>query len=169
MTVIKNKSIFIVVLLLISSNDLFSQTVLSEIEKAIIRSVKSSKEQSINFLEKVVNINSGTLNKVGVKKVGYIFKSEFDKIGFKTKWIDMPDEMNRAGHMFAFKHGSKGKKLLLIGHLDTVFEENSPFQTFIKKDSIALAPGGNDMKGGNVVALFALKALHESELWDTSL
>tara|TARA_X000001036_G_scaffold429867_1_gene461702 strand:+ start:2460 stop:3770 length:1311 start_codon:yes stop_codon:yes gene_type:complete len=168
MTVIKNKSIFIVVLLLISSNDLFSQTVLSEIEKAIIKSVKSSKEQSINFLEKVVNINSGTLNKVGVKKVGYVFKSEFDKIGFKTKWIDMPDEMNRAGHMFAFKHGSKGKKLLLIGHLDTVFEENSPFQTFIKKDSIALAPGGNDMKGGNVVALFALKALHELNLLNNS-
>ena len=80
----------------------------------------------------------------------------------------MPDEMNRAGHMFAFKHGSKGKKLLLIGHLDTVFEENSPFQTFIKKDSIALAPGGNDMKGGNVVALYALKALNELNLLNNS-
>ena len=80
----------------------------------------------------------------------------------------MPDEMNRAGHMFAYKNGSKGKKLLLIGHLDTVFEENSPFQNFVRKDSIAFAPGGNDMKGGNVIALFALKALYELNLLNDS-
>ncbi|MBL30388.1 MAG: peptidase M20 [Flavobacteriaceae bacterium] len=144
--------------------NVFSQTRLNKIEKKIIKKVKSKKEEAINFLEKVVNINSGTLNKIGVKKVGFEFKSEFDKIGFQTKWIEMPKEMNRAGHMFAYKKGSKGKKLLLIGHLDTVFEENSPFQTFERKDSIALAPGGNDMKGGNVVALYALKSLYELNL-----
>ena len=144
--------------------NVFSQTRLNKIEKKIIKKVKSKKEEAINFLEKVVNINSGTLNKIGVKKVGFEFKSEFDKIGSQTKWIEMPKEMNRAGHMFAYKKGSKGKKLLLIGHLDTVFEENSPFQTFERKDSIALAPGGNDMKGGNVVALYALKSLYELNL-----
>ena len=164
-----NRRKFLIILILLAFNyNLKSQTFLSQIEKEIIKLVKENKEESINFLEKVVNINSGTLNKIGVKKVGYEFKSAFDKIGFKTKWIDMPDEMNRAGHMFAFRNGSKGKKLLLIGHLDTVFEENSTFQTFVRKDSIAFAPGGNDMKGGNVVALYALKALYQLNLLNDS-
>ncbi|MEN8790311.1 MAG: M20/M25/M40 family metallo-hydrolase, partial [Flavobacteriaceae bacterium] len=73
--------------------------------------------------------------------------------------------MNRAGHLFAETSGSKGVKLLLIGHLDTVFENDSPFQRFEKvNDSIAKAPGGNDMKGGNVIVLYALKALQEHGL-----
>ena len=81
----------------------------------------------------------------------------------------MPAEMNRAGHLFAETSGEKGKKLLLIGHIDTVFEEDSPFQSFERiNDSIAKAPGGNDMKGGNVIILYALKALHENGLLDNA-
>ncbi len=119
----------------------------------------------MSFLEKVVNINSGTLNLKGVKEVGDIFDSAFQEIGFQTEWIDMPVEMNRAGHLFASIDGNKGKKLLLIGHLDTVFEENSPFQAFERiNDSIAYGPGANDMKGGDVVVLYALKALADLNL-----
>ena len=76
----------------------------------------------------------------------------------------MPEEMNRAGHLFARIDGKRGKKLLLIGHLDTVFEADSPFQTFERDGDFAYAPGGNDMKGGDVVILFALRALHELNL-----
>ena len=110
-------------------------------------------------------MNSGTLNKEGVREVGNVFADAFEEIGFDSRWIPMPEEMNRAGHLFAEIKGNKGKKLLLIGHLDTVFEENSPFQTFkMVNDSIAHAPGGNDMKGGDVIVLYALKALHENNL-----
>jgi glutamate carboxypeptidase len=81
----------------------------------------------------------------------------------------MPTEMNRAGHLVAERSGSKGKKLLLIGHLDTVFEADHPLQKFkMLNDSIAEAPGGNDMKGGDVILLFALKALHENGLLNDS-
>ena len=142
----------------------FSQTKLSGLEKKILKQVNVNQEDAILFLEKVVNINSGTLNTKGVKMVGNVFSDAFDDLNFSTEWIEMPKEMNRAGHLFAFKKGVKGKKLLLIGHLDTVFEENSPFQTFERKDTIAYAPGGNDMKGGNVVMLYALKALHDLKL-----
>ena len=142
----------------------FSQTKLSGLEKKILKQVNVNQEDAIIFLEKVVNINSGTLNTKGVKMVGNVFSDAFDDLNFSTEWIEMPKEMNRAGHLFAFKKGVKGKKLLLIGHLDTVFEENSPFQTFERKDTIAYAPGGNDMKGGNVVMLYALKALHDLKL-----
>lgn len=138
---------------------------LSRTEKKIIKSIEANNAEAIQFLEKVVNINSGTLNLEGVKKVGSEFSNAFESIGFDTKWIPMPEELNRAGHLFAETKGSKGKKIILIGHLDTVFEEDSPFQTFTRiNDSIAHAPGGNDMKGGNVIILYALKALQENNL-----
>ncbi|NHF58149.1 M20 family metallopeptidase [Flavobacteriaceae bacterium TP-CH-4] len=134
-------------------------------EKKLVKSIENNNADAIAFLEKVVNINSGTLNASGVKEVGMVFREAFEDIGFETSWIDMPAEMNRAGHLFAETKGGKGKKLLLIGHLDTVFEEDSPFQQFeMVNDSIAHAPGGNDMKGGNVIVLYALKALHENGL-----
>lgn len=152
-------------LLIFCSVTALSAQKLSKIEKKIIKSVEANNEEAIGFLEEVVNINSGSLNMAGVKRVGAIFGTAFDNIGMETTWIPMPQEMNRAGHLFAETTGKKGKRLLLIGHLDTVFEEDSPFQSFTRiNDSIAHAPGGNDMKGGNVIILYALKALQESNL-----
>ena len=161
----KNLLFFLVV---ITQLNCYGQTKLSRLEKKILKQVSLNQENAIIFLEKVVNINSGTLNKKGVRMVGDVFRNAFDDINFSTQWMEMPEEMNRAGHLFAYKKGSKGKKLLLIGHLDTVFEENSPFQTFERRDSIAYAPGGNDMKGGNVVMLYALKALDDLNLLNKS-
>ncbi len=158
------KTKYSLIALLFVTLNIFSQKV-SKIEKKILSSVTKNNKEAIQFLEDVVNINSGTLNLEGVKKVGFIFKDAFNAINFDTQWIEMPTELNRAGHLFAETNGSKGKKLLLIGHLDTVFEEDSPFQKFeMLNDSIAHAPGGNDMKGGNVIILYALKALQENGL-----
>ncbi len=159
-----HKSLSLILLILFVSTSLRSQK-LSRTERKIVEKVKSLDQESISFLEKVVNINSGTLNKKGVKEVGEVFSTAFNEIGFETKWINMPEEMNRAGHLFASVDGDKGKKLLLIGHLDTVFEENSPFQAFERfNDSMAYGPGANDMKGGDVIVLYALKALADLNL-----
>jgi len=137
---------------------------LSRTEKKILKSIEANNDEAIQLLKDVVNINSGTMNHEGVKKVGDIFGEAFKNIGFKTNWYDM-SEVNRSGHLFAETSGNKGKKLLLIGHLDTVFEVDSPFQEFkMINDSIAHAPGGNDMKGGNVIMLYALKALADNGL-----
>lgn len=135
---------------------------LADDERAVLRHVTENHQASIQFLEKTVNINSGTQNPKGVRSVGMIYKKFLEDIGFETRWIDMPDDMNRGGHLIGEIKGSKGKKLLLIGHIDTVFEEDSPFQQWQLKDSIAIGPGANDMKGGNMVMLFALKALYEA-------
>ena len=136
-------------------------------EKAILNRVSKNNDAAIDFLKKAVNINSGTLNLDGVGEVGALFDDAFFELGFDTRWVEMPEEMNRAGHFFAETKGNKGKKLLLIGHLDTVFEADSPFQEFkMVNDSIAHAPGGNDMKGGDVIVLFALRALQEQGLLD---
>jgi len=82
---------------------------LSRTEKKIVEKVKAMDEASIDFLEKVVNINSGTMNLEGVKKVGDEFSTAFQTIGFETEWIEMPKEMNRAGHLFARIQGKKEK------------------------------------------------------------
>ncbi len=157
--------LFLAMIVLIAIPFLSSAQKLSRTENKIIASVEKNNEEAIRFLEKVVNINSGTLNAKGVKEVGMVFKEAFDGLDFTTRWMAMPPELNRAGHLFAEKSGKKGKKLLIIGHLDTVFEENSPFQRFERiNDSTAHAPGGNDMKGGDVIVLYALKALHEQGL-----
>jgi glutamate carboxypeptidase len=154
----------IVSLLLLFCTVSVSAQKLTRTEKKILKSIEINNAEAIQFLKDVVNINSGTMNHEGVKKVGDVFGKAFDEIGFETNWYDM-SEVNRSGHLFAETSGKKGKKLLLIGHLDTVFEADSPFQEFkMINDSIAHAPGGNDMKGGNVIMLYALKALADNGL-----
>lgn len=137
---------------------------LNKIEQKILKQVENNNDEAVLLLEKVVNINSGTLNLEGVKKVGDVFSEEFQKIGFTPTWKTMPDEVGRAGHLFCELNTGKvkGKKILLIGHLDTVFEENSPFQTAHKENNKLYGPGVGDMKGGDIIILYALKALYNT-------
>ncbi len=129
-------------------------------EQKMIDYLREHEQEQIDFLEKAVNINSGTMNHNGVKAVGMQLKQELDALGFETRWITMPDSLQRAGHLFAEIKGGSGKTILLIGHLDTVFEEDHEFQSFSKDGNIAKGPGANDMKAGNVMILYALKAMH---------
>ena len=157
----------LLVILSLGCFSLSAQT-LTKKEKEILKHIDANYDQSLAFLEKTVNINSGTFNTKGVREVGTLFDNEFKKIGFDTHWIDMPAEMKRAGHLFAEHKGTKGKRLLLIGHLDTVFEPDSPFQKWVANDSVAFAPGANDMKSGDVIILYALKALMDAKVLDQS-
>jgi glutamate carboxypeptidase len=138
---------------------------LTATERKLVASVQHRMPQTEQLLERVVNINSGTLNVAGVREVGQVFRQEFDALGFKTEWVAMPAAMQRAGHLVAQHPGKKGKKLFLIGHLDTVFELDMPFTKFTRlNDSLATGQGVNDMKGGDVVILAALQALHANGL-----
>ena len=131
---------------------------LSENEKAMVAWVDAHQDEAIALLEKTVNIGSGTMNHAGVRAVGDVMAGELDALGLETRWIDMPEEMNRAGHLFATKKG-QGQRFLLIGHLDTVFEADDDFQAFTRDGNIATGPGIADMKDGNAVIVYALKAL----------
>ena len=162
------KSILTFTILLLISTAIFSQK-LSPIEAKIIAQVNAQLPQTEALLKKVVNINSGTLNKEGVREVGAIFRKEFDDLGFKTEWISLPDSLNRAGHLVAERKGTKGKKLFLIGHLDTVFEKAMSFTPYTYlNDSTVTGQGVNDMKGGDVVLLAALKVLKDNDLLDNT-
>jgi glutamate carboxypeptidase len=132
-------------------------------EKALVRAVDSHNADALALLVKTVNINSGTLNFAGVRKVADVFRTEFESLGFTTRWVD-GSGFQRAGH-FVAEHPGSGPKLLLIGHLDTVFPLSSSFQEFRKlDDSTATGPGVIDMKGGDIIALYALRALKDAGL-----
>ncbi|MBM4188059.1 MAG: M20 family metallopeptidase [Gemmatimonadetes bacterium] len=138
---------------------------LSRAERAIAAHVQANGQSAVALLERVVNINSGTLNLPGVRRVGEVFKAEFDRLGFSTRWVDGAP-FGRAGHLIAERRG-RGPRLLLIGHLDTVFEQSSPFQRMTWIDSTrAKGPGIVDMKGGDVIIVKALEALGAAGLLD---
>jgi glutamate carboxypeptidase len=134
---------------------------LSPAERTVTRAVDSHNAEALALLERIVNINSGTMNFAGVRRVADALKPELDALGFKTRWVEGAS-FKRAGHLVA-EHPGPGPKILLIGHLDTVFEPSSPFQKFAKlNDSTATGPAVIDMKGGDVVMLFALRALKDA-------
>ena len=132
-------------------------------ERAIVDAVDAGNANALALLEQAVNINSGTHNFAGVRAVGDVFRKELDALGFKTTWIDGAG-FKRAGHLVA-DHPGPGPRVILIGHLDTVFEPDSPFQKFERiDDKTAKGPGIIDMKGGDVIIVAALKALKTSGL-----
>jgi glutamate carboxypeptidase len=169
-------------------------TTLSKEEQKVMDYIDANMPRAIALLKESVDINSGTLNIEGVKKVGAIFAREFEKANFKTKWVPMPDSLRRAGHLVAsigfnadqnaaantsaatekkssskkkteIAKTKKGKKLFLIGHLDTVFEPDMPANPFTMiNDSTATGQGVTDMKGGDVVMIIALQALQAQGL-----
>jgi glutamate carboxypeptidase len=136
---------------------------LSAGERRIVESVDRGTPAALGLLERVVDINSGTMHLDGVRAVGRALAPEFDALGFTTRWVDGA-AWGRAGHLIATRPGRAGApRLLLIGHLDTVFEPDSPFQRFERRsDSTAGGPGVIDMKGGDVIMLLALRALRDA-------
>jgi len=120
--------------------------------------IDAHNEEARAFLERIVDMNSGTMNSPGVREVADAFVPGFEALGFETEWID-GTAFERAGHLVARRSG-EGPHVLLIGHLDTVFEPDSPFQRYEARDGhIAAGPGIVDMKGGDVIILQALRAL----------
>lgn len=131
--------------------------VLSPVEAALRDFVRAHHDDDIALLERAVNISSGTQNLTGVRRVGELFGAELTALGFSVRWADMPASMHRAGHLIAERRGASGPRLLLIGHLDTVFEGEG--QRFVREDTIARGAGTSDMKGGDVAIISALRAL----------
>lgn len=143
---------------------------LNQNEKEIQKFVEKNTNEAIDLLEKIVNINSGSLNIKGNQKVGKILQKDLDKLGFNTYWVTYPKEVKRSGHLFAEMRGGKGKKITMVGHLDTVFEKDHPFQNFLRQGNKAYGPGVDDNKGGIVSMLYVMKALdHIGKLKDMNL
>lgn len=133
---------------------------LSAREQRISAAVTAGQEDAIALLARLVEQNSGTLNPAGVEAVARMLAPEFEALGFSVTWKPLP-QTGRAGHLLAVHKGSgKGKRILLIGHLDTVFERDSPFTGFRREGTRGIGPGVSDNKGGVAVMLAALHAMH---------
>ncbi|NNF26883.1 MAG: M20/M25/M40 family metallo-hydrolase [Gemmatimonadetes bacterium] len=135
-----------------------------DVGEGLSRWVKAHEADVHALLEEVVNINSGTDNHQGVRAVGAVFLERLAAIGFDAEWLEAGPTVDRAGHVRAVRRGSHdtGRTVLLIGHLDTVFEEGDPFDRFVRDGNTATGPGVADDKGGVVVLVSALEALHHA-------
>jgi glutamate carboxypeptidase len=134
---------------------------LTKVEEQIVSYIENRREAAIDLLERTVNIPSHTMNQEGVKRLGGLYATEMRALGFETRWIDQ-DEVDRAGHFVAERHGTTGKRLLLIGHLDTVLQD----EPFRREGQKAYGSGTSDMKAGNLIAIEALRALHAAGALD---
>jgi len=154
----RNSLITIIALLPLSAAPLSAQT-LTPAEQRIRTYLQQHQADEIALLAKSVDIKSQTLDLAGVRAVGQLFADHLTALGFHTRWVPMPASMHRAGHLIAERSGNSGKRLLLIGHLDTVVEGDS--LSFARIDSAtARGAGSSDMKGGDVVIIEALAALN---------
>ena len=144
---------------------LSAQNTLTPREQDLRRAIAAARDDQIAYLQRVVDIPSATLDLAGVRRVADVFRASFDSLGFTTTWVPMPVAMRRAGHLVAEHRGKAGSvRVLLIGHFDTVVEADGP--NFVRQDSMAHAVGGGDMKGGDVIILYALKALKAAGMLD---
>ncbi len=135
---------------------------------SIVSYVDAHNAEALSLVERIVNINSGTRNVDGVREVGRVLRTELDGLGFRTQWIDGA-AWQRAGHLVGERaaRAAGAPRVLLIGHLDTVFERDSPFQKFERVGRTeARGPGVIDMKGGDVVLLQALRSLAAAGVLD---
>ncbi|MBU2971673.1 M20/M25/M40 family metallo-hydrolase [Pseudoalteromonas sp. C2R02] len=145
-----------------------ANTKLDHNEKNIVKQAELAIPQALKEIEQAVNINSGSMNIEGVKQVGELAKQQLSDIGFDVQWLD-GSEFNRAGHILATHNSKKPNalKVLMIGHLDTVFAKNDDFQKFkMLSDTQAAGPGVADMKGGNTIIISAMRILKKLNLLD---
>lgn len=126
----------------------------------MVATIDAGAERDLVLLQRLVDQNSGTRNFAGVQAVSEMMRAELEPLGFKVRWVDMTAKTARAGHLVAEHVGNgKGRRLLLLGHLDTVFEKDSPFPKFARRGDTVEGPGVVDMKGGLVVMVAALRAM----------
>ena len=146
-------------------------TALVPAEQAMIASIDRHGAEDQALLEQIININSGTMNLPGVVAVKDVMAARLRALGFHATWNSMQSVTSRAGDLVADHPcpqgaGRCGKRMLLIGHMDTVFEPSSHFQKYSvvpgTNGKVVTGPGVSDMKGGLVVMLAALQAMKDA-------
>ncbi len=122
-----------------------------------IRVLNERETEMLAFLERLVNTNSGTYLREGVNQLADIIDPKLRELGFEVERLS---QTHFGDHLLARKGGPSPKRLLCVGHMDTVFPEGEtrrrPFRVAGDR---AYGPGVIDMKGGIVVLLYSLQAL----------
>jgi glutamate carboxypeptidase len=171
------KNLFYLLALLVCGSACAQSPAPDATEAAMAKTIDAGTPADIALLEKLVDINSGTMNLAGVIKVKDILEPQIAALGFTTRWVPMDQLDGRAGDLIAehpcpLGKGKCGKHILLIGHMDTVFEPSSAFQEYKVvpgiNGNVVTGPGVYDMKGGLVIMLAALRAMKAAGALDRS-
>lgn len=119
----------------------------------------------LNLLEQLVLIQSGSYNKKGVDRVGRRIAEVLAENRLDLETVRQHD---RGDHLVARSPavGREPGQMLLVGHMDTVFPQDTAFNRFKQDHAYCYGPGVADMKGGLVVGIYALKALDACGLLD---
>ncbi len=136
--------------------------------RAILKYCQADQEALVECLRKAVEIESPPNSKAGVDRLARFFAGELRRLKGKVRILGHPTA--GSGLWAEFWGDRRGRKpLLLLGHLDTVWELGTlarmPFQT---RHGRAYGPGVFDMKSGIVCALWAIRALQAHEVKPSS-
>ena len=121
--------------------------------------IMDNRSALFSLLEELVLIQSHSWNKAGVDRVSARIAAEMKPMGFSCKF----SKSSTYGDTLVARSPAwdrDKKQILITGHMDTVFPEDSGFNWYKESTTQCFGPGVADMKGGLVVGIFALKALH---------
>ncbi|WP_175639479.1 M20 family metallopeptidase [Metabacillus schmidteae] len=114
-------------------------------------------KEMLNFIERLVNIDSGSYDKQGVDQIGELLKTCYEELGFYVKVIPQKEFGN---HLVIEHKDSMNPGIVILAHMDTVFPkgtvEERPFKI---EGNRAYGPGVIDMKSSHATVLYAIKAL----------
>src|SRR5207253_1525958 len=133
--------------------------------RQVVEQAEQLMQQYLDDLKTIVNIDSGTYTKPGVDRVGAYLQERFQAFGFSTRF----DRQEQFGnHLIATHTGPAGPRILLIGHIDTVFPEGEaqrrPFTISQQNGArIATGPGVLDMKSGVLIGMYGLHILIDAQ------
>ena len=117
-------------------------------------------DEQLGLLARLVNQDSGTDDRDDVNKAGALLVEWLEPLGFD---VTRHSHERFGDHLLGVKRGSGAKRILFVGHYDTVFPSGTARQRpFRIADGRAYGPGVYDMKGGLTALLFALRAHREA-------
>ncbi|MCB6202707.1 M20 family metallopeptidase [Extibacter muris] len=130
------------------------------VQDIITQYIDSQRDAMLSLLEKMANTDSGSYTTDGVLKVAGFISDVLLPLGFD---VQMLPSSKYAPHLLARRKGSGSKKLMFLGHMDTVFDEGTAKRRpFCIEGGKAYGPGVCDMQAGIVCLLYALLALEEA-------
>ncbi len=125
--------------------------------KTLIDHIDQNEDKMLEFLKKIVNIDSGTYHKTGVDQVGNVLAERLEALDFI---VERSPQKEFGDHISGRKPGTGNYRIVFIGHMDTVFPAGTVLQRpFRIEGDRAYGPGVVDMKGGITCLLYALEAI----------
>ena len=130
---------------------------------AFTNHVLSQRASIFSLLEEMVLIQSGSHNKAGVDAVGELIQRSCRSLPVTIRTVEQPE---RGNHLIVHSRAGDAEngRILLVGHMDTVFPADSDFNWYREDQRCSYGPGVCDMKGGLVAGIFAMKALDAAGL-----